>query len=337
MEFDTPSPQQRSGHDYSKNPLKESVTIEYKTGKLETASVKMFFDGKLDPEYQTQGFRYYDKDLKERVQFGAFTAYVLGIYSGSFSNGKDRGDLRYFSNLVSDTRTDIIQSCYWGASQSVQFAIGNYRADIAPAFEALVPKRNSSHTKVLVAYIAERKEVCVFHLNATMQAGMCKAIAKARGIEEYKATLFGLSDLASEIWVLQFKGEFEPVAFTPREAKKVAATVAAKKEDNVLYFQPVFQSGVLRLDNPKYTERVLSVNAMQDELSEYLASEQSHLSGILAGAGKTQKSNAPSQGEMDDDDSMGAYVPAQPSGRMPEPVIEVDNWSGQANTDDLPF
>jgi len=316
MEFDTPSPQNRTGHDYSKNPLKESTQIDYKTGKLETASVKMFFDGKLDPVYHTQGFVYWDNVARERVALKSFTAYVLGVYSGSFSNGKDKGDVRYFSNLVNDTRTDIIQSCYWGVGRSHQFALGNYKADIVPAFEALVPKRGSTYTKVLVAYIAERKEVCCFHINATMEAGLVKAVAKARGIEEHKASLFGLSDLKSEVWVFQFKGGFEPVTFTPKDAKKVPATVAAKKEDNVLYFQPVFEAGVLRLENPKYVERVKSINAMEAELSEYIASEQAHLKALMKLPASEAKEAQPQ--------------PQQQSNPFPEPAQA--QWPAQDTT-----
>lgn len=339
MEFDTPSPQQRTGHDYSKNPIKDSIRIDYKTGKLETASVKMFFDGKLDPEYQVQGFHFWDKELMARIGVKSFTAYVLGIYSGSFSNGKDKGDVRYFSNLVNDTRTDIIQSSYWGVGRSYQFALGNYKNDIVPAFESLIPKRGSTYTKVLVAYVAERKEICVFHLNATMEAGLVKAVARARGIEEYKASLFGLSDIKSEVWVFQFKGEFEPVSFTPKDAKKVPATVAAKKEDNVLYFQPIFEAGVLRLENPKYTERVASINAMEADLSEYIASEQAHLKAVM---GKL----TPDDSGFNEDEAqhIAGHSQAVPQrgGNGFQPIVNVpfpneEPPMGENESDDLPF
>jgi len=286
MQFDTPSPQSRTGHDYSANPIKDAPVIEYKTGKLEEASVKMYFDGKMGPEYLTQGFNYYDKAQSARVNIPTFTAYVLGVYAGSFSNGKERGDIRYYSNLVNDTRTDIVQSFFFVDSKVRTFAIGNYKTDIVPAFEALVPKRGSTYTKVLVVYIAERKEVCAIHLNATAEAGLCKAIAKARGVEEWKGSLFGLCDLSSEVWVFQFNGESEPVVFASKDAKKTPATLPADKTAKVLYFQPIFNAGVLKLENQAYTERVRSINAMQNELSEYIASEQAHLSAMLSGAAK---------------------------------------------------
>ena len=96
MEFDTPSPQKKSGHDYSTNPLKGAPQFEYKTGKLEAVASKMFFDGRLLPEDQVQRFSFYDSEEKMRRSIDKFTAYVLGVYSGCFSHGAERGDVRYF-------------------------------------------------------------------------------------------------------------------------------------------------------------------------------------------------------------------------------------------------
>jgi len=274
MEFDTPSPQKRNGHDFSANPLNDAVQINYKTGKLEEVSVKMFFDNRLTPDDLTQHFEYYDSDLKEKIPVHGFTAYVVGVYFGSFSNGSQKGDLRYISNLVQDTRTDIIQSSYFINSKRETFAIGNYKTDIAPAFERLVPKRTSTYTKVLVAYVAELKRVCCFHLNATAEAGLVKAIAKARNIEEYKASIFGLSDLETEVWVFKFSGQFEPVVFSPKDAKKVAATVPADAKAKIMYFQPVFEAGVFRSDNPKHEKEIKFMQSEWEQLTEYIASEQ---------------------------------------------------------------
>jgi len=38
MQFDAPSPQQRSGHDFSANPLGNSQPITYRAGTLEEAA-----------------------------------------------------------------------------------------------------------------------------------------------------------------------------------------------------------------------------------------------------------------------------------------------------------
>ena len=308
MEFDTPSPQKKSGHDYSTNPLKGAPQFEYKTGKLEAVASKMFFDGRLLPEDQVQRFSFYDSEEKMRRSIDKFTAYVLGVYSGCFSHGAERGDVRYFSNLVPNSKTDIIQVSYWAQDRSNTLAIGNYQRDIAPVFRDM--GRKSAFTKVMVAYIAEMEQVVEIHMNATLEAGFLKAIAAAHGIPEHKASLFGLADLTTEVWVFQFDSTFEPVVFTPKDARNMPPTVRATKDDKVIYFQPIFKAGVLRSENPKYAESVKSVVAMSQELSDYIASEQANLKGVLSG-GMTQPTKA------DDFDDQAARVEAMSTPTTP--------------------
>ena len=284
MEFDKPSPQQRTGHDYSKNPLKGAPQIEYKTGKLEAVASKMFFDGRLTEGDQAQKFSYYDSEEKMRRTLDKFTAYVLGVYSGCFSHGSERGDIRYFSNLVPDSRTGIINVQFWNGDRTQTLVCGNYQNDISPVFKGM--GRKSAFTKVIVAYVAEMKQVVEFHLNATLEAGFLKAIAAAHGVPEHKASLFDLATLSTEVWVFQFGGAFEPVVFSPKDARNTPPTVPATANDKVIYFQPVLVGGVIKQENPKYSERVASIMAMYTELSEYIASEQAHLRGLVSGAKK---------------------------------------------------
>lgn len=276
MEFDAPSPQQHSGHDFKADPLYGKQPITYKAGTLEEASAAMFFDGKLDPQYMTQGFEYYDPETKERRKLPEFTAYVLGVYYGSFSNGEGKGDIRYSTNLVENTTTDILQSFYFIEQKRHVLAVGNYKRDICPALEK-EGRKSGGYTRVIVAYIAEMKEVRAIHLGATAEAGFVKAIATARNIPEHKASLYGLSDLDSEIWVFKFNGNFEPVIFAPKDARNSAATVPAKKGNRKIYFQPAILAGVIRGDNPKYKEAFAAVSAMRVEYSDYIHSEQVYL------------------------------------------------------------
>ncbi len=341
MEFDKPSPQTRTGHDYSKNPLKGAPQIEYKTGKLEAVASKMFFDGRLMPEDQAQKFSFYDSESKMRRSIDNFTAYVLGVYSGCFSHGSERGDVRYFSNLVNDSRTDIIQVSYWAQDHSNTLAIGNYKNDIAPVFRSM--GRKSAYTKVIVAYISELKQVVEIHLNATLEAGLLKAIAAAHGIPEYKASLFGLSELSSEVWVLQFNGGFEPVVFTPKDARNTPPTVIATKEDKVIYFQPIFKAGVLRLENPKYSERVKSIMAMSQELADYIASEQTHLASIVNGGAKQTAAAQPNTVlqpsiiQLQQADSFGFADPAKIEWPSEAPPQDFTDGAHGGDIDSLPF
>lgn len=282
MQFDAPSPQQRSGHDFSANPLGNSQPITYRAGTLEEASANMYFDGKMAAEYMTQGFEMYDTEKKERVKIPTMTMYVLGVYYGAFSNGQGKGDIRYFSNLVADTTKEVLQVSYFMNDKRHTLAMGNYKRDIAPAIER--EGRKSAYTRVIVAYIPELKEIRAIHLGATAEAGFVKAIAKARGIDEHKASLYGLSDLRSEIWVFKYDGESEAVVFTPHDAKNVPATVPAKKGNKKIYFQPVLLAGVIRATNEKFARTFQEVSAMQDEFSAYIASEQAYFASKIGGA-----------------------------------------------------
>lgn len=311
--FDTPSPQQRSGHDFNADPLKGTREITYRAGKLEEVSSRMFFEGRLTPADLVQGFEYWDKEKQERVKLTAFTAYVLGVYYGSFSNGQGKGDIRYFSNLVQNTKTDILQLSYFMHDKRETLAIGNYKADIVPALEK--EGRKGGFTRVIVAYIAELKEVRAIHLGATAEAGFVKAIAKARGIEEHKASLFGLADLTSEIWVFKYDGESEAVVFSPEDAKNVAATVAATAKNKVIYFQPLFLCGVIRESNEKFAETFRAVSQMQSEYSAYINSEQAYLREIWEKGGNV------------------SYGPTSAPAQQPERIRQPDDFPTKDLTD----
>ena len=332
MQFDAPSPQQRSGHDFSANPLGNSQPITYRAGTLEEAAANMFFDGKMDSEYMTQGFEYYDKEAQARAKIPAFTAYVLGVYYGSFSNGQGKGDIRFFSNLVTDTKTDVMQSSYFMNDQRKTLAIGNYKTDIVPALEK--EGRKGGFTRVIVAYIAELKEIRAIHLGATAEAGFVKAIAKARDMVEAKASLYGLSDLRSEIWVFKYDGESEPVVFSDRDAKNVPATVPAKKGNKKIYFQPVLEAGVIRQTSEKYNRQFTAVSAMQDEFTAYLQSEQEYFNGLI---NKGKETQTPPAG-YDPNNAAHAANPFDTSGGVPFPTTDLTDHETAAQPDDeMPF
>lgn len=323
-EFETPSPQQRSGHDFNADPLKGTAVITYRAGTLEEVASKMYFEGRLTPDDMVQGFEYYDRESQARVKITSFTAYVLGVYCGSFSNGEGKGDIRYFSNLVANTKTDILQCSYFMQDKRHTLAIGNYKTDIVPALER--QGRKGGFTRVIVAYIPELKEVRSIHLGATAEAGFVKAIAKARGIEEHKASLFGISDLTSEIWVFKYDGESEPVVFSPKDARNMPATLPATKASKKIYFQPVFLCGVIRESNEKFAETFRAVSAMQTEYSEYNASEQTYLRDVWEKGGTIPHSTS------------APAMPVSSQAANPGfPTQDVSSYEQPFTADNLPF
>lgn len=337
QDFETPVSTEGLRHDFSKNPIGGKQPITYSAGKLDAVSVKMFFDGKIDKSDLLCGFRTYDTEIKQRVALNEFTAFVIGVYAGSFSNGKERGDINYQSNIVRDTRTDIIHSFYFikppGANdyKIETLAIGNYKSDIAPAIQE--QGRNSSYTKVIVAYIKELDEVRAFHISSTAEAGFVKAIAKSQGTEEHKASLFRIGELASEIWAFRFSGEFEPVVFPATGARNVGLTVSATKEAKAIFFQPVLKAGVIRQTTEGWAEMFEKVVEMQEEFANYIESEQGYYRDRLDK--KTgQSKQGPAQQKTSAQNYNHIFPPEPPTGN----AKPADVPAGVAKeVDDLPF
>lgn len=333
-EFDAPTAQENYQHDFNRNPLNGKQPITYNAGSLDATGVKMWFAGKIDKNDLLCTFKYYNLEAREKVEIKSFTAYLLGVYYGSFSNGKERGEINFQTNLVSDTRTDILQCFYFIKPNSSDkyrrevLATGNYKADIVPALER--NGRKGSYTKVLVCYIPELDEVRAIHLNATSEAGFLKAIATARGIPEYKANLWGMTDLESEIWAFRVTGDFEPVVFTPQGQKNTPATVSATAGAQKIYFQPIIKAGVIRMYNEKWMDIFNKVSELQVEFAEYIESEQSYYREFMkkkSGAAGTNGTGAPERTETQ------AYNPVhQPEMGEGFPIQDVTSYD-----DDLPF
>lgn len=338
QDFETPVSTEGLRHDFSKNPIGGKQPITYSAGKLDAVSVKMFFDGKIDKSDLLCGFRMYDPDKKERVTLNQFTAFVVGVYAGSFSNGKDRGDINYQSNIVRDTRTDILHSFYFIKPPGTEnyeirtLAIGNYKTDIAPAIQA--QGRNSSYTKVIVAYIQELDELRAFHVSSTAEAGFVKAIAKSHGIEEHKASLFRIGELASEIWAFRFSGEFEPVIFPATGQRNVGLTIPATKEAKAIFFQPVLKAGVIRQTTEGWAEMFENVAEMQEEFANYIESEQGYYRDKLdKKTGQSKQEPEKQQTLVQNDNHL--FPAAEPPTSNAKPV---DVPAGaNAEPDDLPF
>ncbi len=347
-EFDAPTPVQTSNHDFSADPLYGKSPINYNAGSLDSTSVKLWFNGKISPEDLLCRFHYYDSEQKAKVEMSSFTAFVIAVCYGAFSNGKERGETNYQSNLVRDTRTDILQCFYFARSLSSEkyerhvLATGNYKADIAPAL--LEQGRKNAYTKVLVVYIPELQDIRAIHLNATSEAGFVKAIAAARGVPEHKASLYDIGQLSSEFWAFRFTGAFEPVVFSPKDAKNVPETVPATDKAQKIFFQPVIKAGVIRATTKGYEERFAALQAMYAEFEAYNTSEQAHYAERMAkgakGAANTeQPAPAPAAQPATTPRTALATATAQEDDPFFFPTKDVNNYEvvTPGDMDELPF
>lgn len=267
-----------SGHNFDANPLKNALEVDWKSGKLEGTGLKMWRDGRTTPADMAYGFSYYDREQRQRSPFNErFTAYILGMYFGVHSAGAEKGDLVYRSNLVTDTRTDILEVATFVNGERRVECYGGYRDTIKPHMEEIGRGVPSPYTKYLVAYIPERKEVCIFKLSVTLEAALIKARAKAYEMPEHKASLFGMNDLSTECWVFIFEGGVEPVVLSGKYDKNVGRTVPAPEESKTILFQPVFRAGAISSQNKEYADRVARLGEMSKEVSDYILSEQNYL------------------------------------------------------------
>lgn len=339
QDFEQPIVTENFRHDFSKNPLDKKPTITFSAGKLEQVSAKMYFEGKLPKEELLCGFKWYDPEAKEKKTLDRFTAFVLGVYYGSFSNGKERGEINFQSNLVTDTRQDVLHSFYFlrdGDDYKIKtLALGHYATEIKPAIER--EGRGSSYTKVIVAYIQELDDIRAIHLGATAEAGFVKAIAQSQGQPEHKASLYRIGELASEIWAFRFEGEFEPVVFSPKEKKNVGLTMPAEKGAKAIFFQPVIKAGVIRQTSEKWRDMYEKVAALHEEFTDYLESEQTYYRERLTkGTGATSQSTPARENETPQPPQQKPVNRGNAS-EVPFPPDDITSYPENGNGDDLPF
>ena len=279
QDFDKPLPQSRSGHDFAASPLRTAKQIDYYAARLDGPGLSAFRAGRIANDDITRGFAYWDKEARERKFIPKMTMWVIDVLFGSFSNGKNASDIRYSSNLVSDTRTDIMQSSYFIQSDRRTLAIGNYRNDIVPALKA--EGRNGGFTTVIIAHVPEMGGTCAIHLSAIAEAAFCKAVAEARGVKERAGSLMGLCEFDTQTWVFEFAGEFEMVTLPNDRNSNTPRTIPDTGSAPAIFSQPKTAARVALTTNPKLGERSQKIQDKAKELREYLRSEQDYLRGIV--------------------------------------------------------
>ena len=229
--------------------------LQYKSGKTPAGFAKA-----ATPDQVNAGFSFYDKEAKQSVKVENFTACVVAVLSGVSGTVKD-GDYynRYYSNLIFDTRTDLLSVRMFGIDK-VQFS-GKY-AD----FKNALPQ-GVGYTLFFVAYIPELKEVVAIELTTGLQSAIVRAIAEQTGAQQSKIKLFNLNDLSTKFWCFRFSGEFEK-----RDNKGNDWSGTGE-----MYFMPKIQ--VLTLTTQKAAQQVEFLSGIADEVRDYVSTIQGKLRG----------------------------------------------------------
>lgn len=231
--------------------------IEYKSGKTQSG-----FAALATPEMANAGFSYYDTTAKERFKLTKFRAIVVASLAGVFGTNKD-GEryVNYWSNLVSDTKTDALEVRISGISQP-QFS-GNYQADIKPHLPAGV-----SYTQVLIVYVPELNQFMAMHLTMGLQQRLKAAIGHATNTKADKVSLYGLCALTTEFWGFEFSGEFE----------KCDKDGVPHTGNGEMYFMPQTKAFIVRKNDKNAASIAVLENGSAD-CANYLTAEQIRIAG----------------------------------------------------------
>lgn len=289
-----------------------SQKIDYKSGKVAQA-----FALKAMPEDVKAGFSYYDRDAKTTVPMPAFRAIVVASLSGVSGTTK-MGDqyVNYWSNLVKDTRTDVLEVKMQGADKP-QYT-GIYK-DIKPEFPQGV-----SYTQVLICYVPETQLFMSINLTVGLQEHLKRCIAVATGTTPKKVNLFGLCDLTSQYWGFKFTGGFSKV---DKEGNPYTNT-------GEMYFMPDCEVFVIN-EKPGFEAQFALLNQGSEACSDYVQAEQDRIYGVQAKQNKKQADPMPEpiasvQPAPAQRQPLAVNFPAEVNAAFPDTAPPVD-------VDELPF
>lgn len=298
----------------SKNGVQSPIKfwVDYRPGKIPQQFAKQFnplSDEKI-------GFSYWDKEAAQKMKLENWTGWFLGLFSqvgGTVQQGSTW--VNYNTNLVADTRTDIMSLRAQGGTELVRGTYQEVKAWLNNNPELTGVK----YQKIMVLYIDELQCVCAFHLSQKFEAGLRAAVAVASNTIPSKINLFNLGVLTSETWGFKFSNEFKPV---DREGEDYAG----KGE---LSFSPVLTAGVIKI-NGAHADKFNMLSDLTSLTTLYVEGAQAHF--------QQQKAQTPTQHTNVQHAPMSQAVgvfeqPTAPAQRTAQPAAAA--WD--AKNDDLPF
>lgn len=307
IQFDAPSAPPTSGS----GSAPYTRFIKYRAGKTAAGYADI-----ATPERAKAGFSYYDKERKETVKIGEFTACVVAVLAG-VTGTVQNGDYyeNYYSNLIVDTRTQRLNVRQNGVDRVLHS--GLYK-DIKPDLPQGV-----GYTQFLICYIPENKEVWAIELSTGLTTAIQTAIARACNVPASKISLFGLCELTTRFWALKFNADFVKVT-------KEGADYAGQGD---MFFMP--RISVFEVSIAKNAETCQMLASISNEVSAFVDAGQAKLN---AGAVQNIEPTVATPTRTDARAAMGQ----NPAVSAPMPPHEPINMNVTANhrlepEEDLPF
>ena len=273
--------------------------LEYKPGKTPAN-----FAGSATAEQVNAGFSYYDKEAATRVQLHNFRAIVVGQAMGAGGVTKDGARyINYYSNLVSNTKTDPIRVYMRGASTPVaQGLYQNIKADLPDGV---------GFKHYLIVYIPELNECAAMEITYGLQCCFQRVIASnatGRKVPYNRVNMFALLDMQHQYYMFTFNGSFYK-----------ASKEADRYESGECYFYP--QVTVKMIVDDKQLE---FLDAHSEAVTKWLESERDRVAGDMMSQTASRSSQQASQASQQAPQQASKQTPQRADDNFPdlEPLNE---------------
>lgn len=236
--------------------------LEYKSGKIASGYADI-----ATPERAKAGLSYYDKEASERKTITSeLTLCIVAVLTGVSGTTKDSRDnyTNYSSNLVRDTRTDVL-NVYIQGIPTPQFT-GKYQKAASSNEAATVGGKylpqGVGYTKYLICWCPELEQIVSVELTVGLGIAIENAIAESCGKKRKDISLFNLCELA-QFWVLKIAAEFEK---KDKDGNDYAG-------DGDMYFIPKMRAFVIT-ESGNNPELYADLCQMSEQVSSYLEDRQ---------------------------------------------------------------
>lgn len=249
--FETPEQGPQSGAG-PENPI--SFTIDYKSGRTPGN-----FAAHATPEQSGACFSYWNRDAEARFTISDMTLFVLGSYwkmAGEVGEGDSRR--RFTSNYVTDMRTEPFYFREKFVKGGGQYTIG--LKDEVRAWATDNRLEDATRLMItLICYVPELNAIVEVDCSRRIEDALGQAIEAATGKKPARLFQLGFNAISTEYWAFRFDGRY----------------VAADKDGKAhkageLFWQPVFQCGVVRSNSPKTKERFDQLEHLREPLVRWV-------------------------------------------------------------------
>lgn len=228
--------------------------LQYKSGKIDEAFAEV-----ATPEKVKAGFTFYNKETAEIVRLNEFDAIVVRVMAGvSGTTMSGEKYVGWFSNLVDDTRTDVIQVRVQGVERVQASGLYSEIKNDLP--------QGVGFCQYLICYIPSIKETVALQLTVGLSHHLRACIASATNSPIKKVNLFGLCSLSSQYWGFSFAGGF-------KKTDKDGAIYSGKGQ---MYFMPECSAFTIN-KNDQTKDWFTHLDKVSDECAKYVSETQAKL------------------------------------------------------------